>query len=303
MGGKNQSDFLALNVISRAAKRGGFKRGGFPIWTCLFFLSFCVLFGTFPGFFPICSRMVQEFSRFVHFLFLGLLRAPTTNSPERVRDTIWTFPKKVGNPPVWKPPGLASLNYTPSILAIAECDGKSLAIGIRSAIFRGEKHSHCGLAGDRYVCDRAIFGAVRTSTHKKCPKDSEETKKNAQVRKLYTPCFLLFLPSPPSPSFLKPSPSWTLKVPPPPKGNATFRGWGAVKGLEGVATHEKKRSILKKCRAKVAQYNVASRLNDSHETPRKGTSKNQNVFLRLLAPSSRCTGMRRSLFSFLNCVI
>ena len=38
------------------------------------------------------------FSRFVLFLFLGLLRAPARNSPESVRDTIWTFPKKVGNP-------------------------------------------------------------------------------------------------------------------------------------------------------------------------------------------------------------
>ena len=54
--------------------------------------------------------MVRGFSRFVLFLFLGLLRAPTRNSPERVRDTIWTFPKKVGNTRVWKPPGLASLN-------------------------------------------------------------------------------------------------------------------------------------------------------------------------------------------------
>ena len=52
--------------------------------------------------------MVRGFSRLVTFLFLGLLRAPTRNSPERVRDTI----KKVGNPPVWKPPGLASLKIS-----------------------------------------------------------------------------------------------------------------------------------------------------------------------------------------------
>ena len=94
---------------SRAAKRwGGFKRGGFPIWTCP---SLFVLFWDFPdfsGIFPICSGMVRGFSQFVPFLFLGLLRAPTRNSPERVRDTIWTFPEKSGKPPVWKPPGLAS---------------------------------------------------------------------------------------------------------------------------------------------------------------------------------------------------
>ena len=35
---------------SRAAKRGCFKRGGFPIWTCPSFFVFFVLFGTFPIF-------------------------------------------------------------------------------------------------------------------------------------------------------------------------------------------------------------------------------------------------------------
>ena len=100
-----------LMTSSRAAKRGGFKRGGFPIWTCPSFLSFFVPFGTFP-IFPGFSRFAPGMVRgFVLFLFLGLLRAPTRNSPERVRDTIWTFPERsVGNTRVWKPPGLASLN-------------------------------------------------------------------------------------------------------------------------------------------------------------------------------------------------
>ena len=98
---------------SRAAKRGGFKRGGFPIWTCpSFFVLFCP-FGTFPGIFPICPGTLRGFPRLVLFLFLGLLSAPTRNSPERVRDTIWTIPEKVGNTRVWKPPGLASLNNGP----------------------------------------------------------------------------------------------------------------------------------------------------------------------------------------------
>ena len=87
---------------------GGFKRGASRSGLVLPFLSFLVLFGVFPiflGFFPICSGMVRGFSRFVLFLF-GLSRAPTRNSPERVRDTIWTFPEKkwetprFGNPPV-----------------------------------------------------------------------------------------------------------------------------------------------------------------------------------------------------------
>ena len=90
---------------SRAA-----KRGGFPIWTCpSFFVLFCPFwdFPDFSGIFPICSGMVRGFSRFVLFLFLGLLRAPTRNSPERVRprhnldlsQKKWE-PPGFGNPPV-----------------------------------------------------------------------------------------------------------------------------------------------------------------------------------------------------------
>ena len=96
---------------SRAAKRGGVSNGGVSrSGLVLPFLSFFVLFGTFPIFLGfsrlICSGMVRGFSRFVFFLLLSLLRAPTRNSPERVRDTIWTFPEKkwesprFGNPPV-----------------------------------------------------------------------------------------------------------------------------------------------------------------------------------------------------------
>ena len=95
---------------SRAAKRGGFKRGGFPIWTCpSFFVLFCPFwdFPDFSGIFPICSGMVRGFSRLVLLLFLGLLRAPTRNSPESVRDTIWTFPEKSG-----KPPGLETPRFS-----------------------------------------------------------------------------------------------------------------------------------------------------------------------------------------------
>ena len=46
----------------------------------------------------------------VLFLFVGLLIAPTRNSPERVRDTIRTFPEKSG-----KPPGFVSPNYKHSV--------------------------------------------------------------------------------------------------------------------------------------------------------------------------------------------
>ena len=51
--------------------------------------------------------MVPGFSRFVLFVFLGLLTAPTRNSPERVRDTIRTFPEKCG-----KAPGLETPRFS-----------------------------------------------------------------------------------------------------------------------------------------------------------------------------------------------
>ena len=89
--------------FSRAAKRGG--GGGYPIWTFLAgrvlpFLSICPFLDLsivfFRGFlfFPGFSRFVRGLSRLVLFLFLGLLQAPTRNGPERVRNTIRTFPEK-----------------------------------------------------------------------------------------------------------------------------------------------------------------------------------------------------------------
>ena len=45
-------------LLGLSDKRRGFKRGGFPIWTCP---SFFVLFGTFP-IFPAFSRFVLRWS-------------------------------------------------------------------------------------------------------------------------------------------------------------------------------------------------------------------------------------------------
>ena len=89
---------------SRAAKRGGFKRGGFPDLDLSFLFCPFLSFSDFSGIFPICSGTLRGFSRFVLFLFLGLLRAPTRNTPERVRDTICTFPEKSGKHPGLEPP-------------------------------------------------------------------------------------------------------------------------------------------------------------------------------------------------------
>ena len=74
-----------------------------------FFVLFCPLwdFPDFSGIFPICSGMVRDFPDLSFSSFLGLLRAPTRNSPERVRDTIWTVPEKSG-----KHPGLETPRFS-----------------------------------------------------------------------------------------------------------------------------------------------------------------------------------------------
>ena len=91
-------------------RTGVFQTGGFPDLDLSFlFCLFCPFwdFPDFLGIFPICLGMVRGFSRFALFLLLGPLTAPTRNSPERVRDTIWTFPKKSG-----KHPGLETPRFS-----------------------------------------------------------------------------------------------------------------------------------------------------------------------------------------------
>ena len=87
---------------SRAAKRGSFKRGCFPILDLSFlfcpFLSFLGLSRFFPDFPDLSGDSSGIFLICPFPVSLGLLTAPTRNSPERVRDTIWTFPEKCGKP-------------------------------------------------------------------------------------------------------------------------------------------------------------------------------------------------------------
>ena len=128
---------------SRAAKRGGFQTGGFTDLDLSFlFCPFCPFwdFPDFSGIFLICSGMVRGSSRFFLFLFLGLLRAPTRNSPERVRDTIWTFPEKSGKHPDLETPRFSfsqNLGQTRRML-----DGAALGTGqMRSAEVRGGRQA------------------------------------------------------------------------------------------------------------------------------------------------------------------
>ena len=104
-------DFLGARYfqehLSRAARWGGFKWGCFPIWTCR---SFFVLFGTFPifsGFSRFVRGLSLDFPDWSFSSFSAYLAAPMRNSPERVRDPIWTFPEKSG-----KPPGLDTLRLS-----------------------------------------------------------------------------------------------------------------------------------------------------------------------------------------------
>ena len=110
-------DFLGFSRITRGWS------GIFRIWTCpsLFLVLFCPFsdFPDFSGIFLICAGMVRGFSRFVLFLFLSLLRAPTRNSLERVRDTIWTFPEKSGKHPGLETPRFSFSQYPAPKLA--EC--------------------------------------------------------------------------------------------------------------------------------------------------------------------------------------
>ena len=101
---------------------GGVSRFGLvhPDLSC--FVLLCP-FWDFPDF----SRV----SRLVLFLFLGLLtslKAPTTDSPERVCGTIRTFPEKNGNPPAWKPPGLAFPKSSGTLHCVAK-GGRQKGIG------------------------------------------------------------------------------------------------------------------------------------------------------------------------------
>ena len=79
-------------VSAMYESRAGRRRG---LQLVLPFSSFFVFFGTCPIF----PGIVRGFSQFVLVLFLGRRTAPTTFSPERVSNTIRTFPKKNVGPP------------------------------------------------------------------------------------------------------------------------------------------------------------------------------------------------------------
>ena len=66
-------------------------------------------------FFGIFRWLSGNFPDLSFFLFLGLLTAPTRNSPERVSDTILTFPEKKGKPLGLETPQFTFSQANPSI--------------------------------------------------------------------------------------------------------------------------------------------------------------------------------------------
>ena len=128
--------FCQEESTNGAAKRWGFKRGGVSrSGLVLPFLSFFVLFGTFLiffGIFPICAGTLRGFSRFVLFLFLGLLTAPTRNSPERVLRKTKSHPLARGLG--WRSCGLPVVHQL--IFSSRSLDGRNRAIVIAESLAR-----------------------------------------------------------------------------------------------------------------------------------------------------------------------
>ena len=111
--------FLSQGPLNVGVSNGGVSRSGLV----LPFLSFFVLLELSRGFSRFVRGTLRGFSRLVLFLFLGLLSAPTRNSPERVRDTIWTFPEKSGKHPGLETPRFSFSQKTKPML---HCDFKGL---------------------------------------------------------------------------------------------------------------------------------------------------------------------------------
>ena len=112
--------------LNGVVSNGGVSRSGLV----LPFLSFFVLFGTFPIFLGF-SRFARGWSGDFPDLSFSSFSAYS----EHLRGTVpkgsatqsGPFPKKVGNTRVWKPPGLASLNLGDApieakCLASADCN-------------------------------------------------------------------------------------------------------------------------------------------------------------------------------------
>ena len=97
---------------------GGVSNGGLPDLDLSFLfcplLSFIVLFGTFPiflGFSRSARGWSGDFPDLSFSSFSAYQKQLRGTVPKGFATQSRPFPKRVGNPPVCKPPGLASLNF------------------------------------------------------------------------------------------------------------------------------------------------------------------------------------------------
>ena len=114
---------ICQGPLNGGVSNGGVSRSGLVLPFLSFFcpfLSFFVLLGLSRGFSRFARGWSGDFPDSSLFLFLGLLRAPTRNSPERVRDTIWTFPEKSGKHPGLETPRFSFSKYLVIRLAVAD---------------------------------------------------------------------------------------------------------------------------------------------------------------------------------------
>ena len=147
-------------VTGRGVSNGGVSRSGLV----LPFLCFLGLSRFFPGFSRFARGWSGDFPDSSLFSLFppGLLRSPTRNSPERVRDTIWTFPEKSGKPPGLEPPRLSFSQFLLTVGAYLLtvkllCLQSLKALTIKISTLHPSKNSE--------IINYAILGAHITSKY------------------------------------------------------------------------------------------------------------------------------------------
>ena len=97
---------LYQGPLNGGVSNGGVSRSGLV----LPFLSFFVLLGLSRGFSRFVRGLSGDFPDWSFSSFSAYYQHLRGTVPKGSATQSGPFPKKVGNPPVWKPPGLASLN-------------------------------------------------------------------------------------------------------------------------------------------------------------------------------------------------
>ena len=110
---KNFTRYFTSDISIRDRQTGGFQTRGFPDLDLSFLFVLFRPFGTLPIFLGF-SGFARGWSVDFPDLSFSSCRPIKSTYEEQSRKgprQSGPFPKKVGNPPVWKPPGLASLNF------------------------------------------------------------------------------------------------------------------------------------------------------------------------------------------------